>query len=824
VRYSPLFGSLRDSKFMDRMAFGLAPPKQEGAVVPGTSSVAGGGGAGGGMSRAAKKRLKKKQKEQKKKRNLSSKDDGSDHHGVRAAATSTAASSSSRSEKKRHKKKHHFPVHGSNDAGDEESNCDSHTSSGGRTFDDNQQMEIADISRGELEYLSSQGVNVAKAKKSDNSDKKKKSKKHKSKDVLELGDASLSDEDEKSESDGDDAEDDEKEEREILHTLSQSLTPSQVLFSGQIMEHEDSVERCKGELGEEGDTGSEIMRLQDSASDPCRIVQDLTSTSRARVVFESLLAPSGVTAEEFYRDYWEKKPLLISKPKVTFKDDGKDSDAPFAAGAGAAISPSKPLEHRARLHNILSKEDIESMLAKCSLRYGREINVTRYADAGDGSGTKRRLTLDLPPKRIKRRGGSASDGDEEEEFQHVVADPKDVWTNFSNGCTVRLLCPHLHSDSTHSLLSSLELEFGCFVGSNAYLTPGGDAQGFAPHYDDIEAFVLQLEGRKRWKVYPPPNRAETLPRFSSRDYTEKDMEGTHPVIDTVLGPGDVLYMPRGWIHQAHTPQESSGEDQNGHSLHLTASAMQKWSWTDLLELVMPEALESVAASETSTSLREGLPRNFLCYMGAMYDTMSEEAPEGLKQAISKADETSEGDRNEIVRQRTIKRMQNRFCHEANKRIMRVCKEAMTMVNAGCDQIGKRFLSDRQPPALTPNEAVLTSEHRSENGGKIWPNTMCRLVRPGIARLVLEDGKAVVYHCMDNSRMYHGAALSPLEFEVDDAPALEMLLTTTEPHWVCVRDLIHGDVEDKMEIAQSLYDEGILAIFQADRPDKTVQTG
>ena len=147
------------------------------------------------------------------------------------------------------------------------------------------------------------------------------------------------------------------------------------------------------------------------------------------------------------------------------------------------------------------------------------------------------------------------------------------------------------------------------------------------------------KGRKRWKVYPPPNRAETLPRFSSRDYTEKDMEGTHPVIDTVLGPGDVLYMPRGWIHQAHTPQESSGKDESGHSLHLTASAMQKWSWIDLLDLVMPEALESVAASETSTSLREGLPRNFLSYMGAMYDTMSEEAPEGLKQAISKADET-----------------------------------------------------------------------------------------------------------------------------------------------------------------------------------------
>lgn len=40
--------------------------------------------------------------------------------------------------------------------------------------------------------------------------------------------------------------------------------------------------------------------------------------------------------------------------------------------------------------------------------------------------------------------------------------------------------------------------------SNAYLTPPG-SQGFAPHYDDIDAFILQLEGRKRWSLYVDPN-------------------------------------------------------------------------------------------------------------------------------------------------------------------------------------------------------------------------------------------------------------------------------------------------------------------------------
>lgn len=41
-----------------------------------------------------------------------------------------------------------------------------------------------------------------------------------------------------------------------------------------------------------------------------------------------------------------------------------------------------------------------------------------------------------------------------------------------------------------------------FLFLTRYLTPPG-TQGFAPHYDDIEAFVVQLEGKKHWRVYKP---------------------------------------------------------------------------------------------------------------------------------------------------------------------------------------------------------------------------------------------------------------------------------------------------------------------------------
>jgi hypothetical protein len=36
----------------------------------------------------------------------------------------------------------------------------------------------------------------------------------------------------------------------------------------------------------------------------------------------------------------------------------------------------------------------------------------------------------------------------------------------------------------------------------------------------------------------------------------------------------------------------------------------------------------------------------------------------------------------------------------------------------------------------------------------------------------------------------------MEFEMDDAPALELLLTMVEPIWICVQDFIHDDTKEK----------------------------
>jgi ribosomal protein L16 Arg81 hydroxylase len=65
---------------------------------------------------------------------------------------------------------------------------------------------------------------------------------------------------------------------------------------------------------------------------------------------------------------------------------------------------------------------------------------------------------------------------------------------------------------------------------------------------------VQWLGRKRWRVYPP-----TFPLPIGLQVSDgRDGEcAAEPVIDCVLTPGDLLYIPRGWWHEAIPFDEAS---------------------------------------------------------------------------------------------------------------------------------------------------------------------------------------------------------------------------------------------------------------------------
>ncbi|WP_338767593.1 cupin domain-containing protein [Massilia sp. METH4] len=81
---------------------------------------------------------------------------------------------------------------------------------------------------------------------------------------------------------------------------------------------------------------------------------------------------------------------------------------------------------------------------------------------------------------------------------------------------------------------------------NAYLSYTGTGT-FGKHWDTHDVFVIQLFGSKHWSVHEPTF------EFPLREHTSKYRKQEcpeAPALDTVLKPGDVLYLPRGWWHAA----------------------------------------------------------------------------------------------------------------------------------------------------------------------------------------------------------------------------------------------------------------------------------
>ncbi|KAH8059546.1 histone demethylase [Aureococcus anophagefferens] len=103
------------------------------------------------------------------------------------------------------------------------------------------------------------------------------------------------------------------------------------------------------------------------------------------------------------------------------------------------------------------------------------------------------------------------------------------------------------------------LRVGCSV--NLYATPPG-AQALDAHYDDHCVFVVQLRGRKRWRLYGPALECPTLHEATLPPPPELLRRGADHAV--TLSPGDASYVPRGVYHAA-TACEDAGSD----SAHVT---------------------------------------------------------------------------------------------------------------------------------------------------------------------------------------------------------------------------------------------------------------
>jgi ribosomal protein L16 Arg81 hydroxylase len=236
------------------------------------------------------------------------------------------------------------------------------------------------------------------------------------------------------------------------------------------------------------------------------------------------------SGEEFLAEDWERQPLVIKR------------------------------EEAGRFDDLLSVADVERLVCTSGIRYpafrlvreGEQIPLSAY-------------TVDVPWSPRAFTG---------------TADVQRVVEEFEGGATIVLQGLHHHWPPLAEFCRGLEATLGHPVQANAYYTPRG-SQGLAVHHDTHDVFVLQIAGEKRWLVYEP---VFELPLRDQKYKRENHGDPGPAIHDLVLRAGDVLYLPRGWLHEALTSDTDS--------LHITVG-INVYTWIDAVRATVDSCADDV---------------------------------------------------------------------------------------------------------------------------------------------------------------------------------------------------------------------------------------
>ena len=196
-----------------------------------------------------------------------------------------------------------------------------------------------------------------------------------------------------------------------------------------------------------------------------------------------------------------------------------------------------------------------------------------------------------------------------------VVDPGRVYERFRTGATIVLQGLHRFWVPLARFSRQLELELTHPVQVNAYVTPPS-ARGLAVHYDTHDVFVLQIGGSKAWSVYDPVLE-DPLP---SQPWSAARGQPGEPGMTVSLAPGDVLYMPRGFLHSAQAQQ--------GVSAHLTIGVVTS-TWADV-------ARAAIAGIDDELDFRRALPPGYAHDPDALAPAVASYL-EALRQWLEKVD-------------------------------------------------------------------------------------------------------------------------------------------------------------------------------------------
>lgn len=255
------------------------------------------------------------------------------------------------------------------------------------------------------------------------------------------------------------------------------------------------------------------------------------------LTFADLLAP--VRPETFFEQHWENQPLHIQRSESSFYE------------------------------NLLTNRDVEAAISSGGLRYPA-IQLAKDGGFFPGEAFTRNI----------RSGDDIFTG---------VPNLDGIRAEYQSGATISLPAFHRAWQPFGALAAAVEEDFDHPVHTNVYITPG-NASGFNPHYDTHEVFVLQIAGSKHWRIHQPPL---SLPHHS-QSFDPRSYVSSAPLLEVDLTPGDLLYLPRGFVHTTATS--------DSFSVHVTLG-ITVYTWVELLS-------DWAQSSKNSVSFRRALPPGF----------------------------------------------------------------------------------------------------------------------------------------------------------------------------------------------------------------------
>jgi len=574
---------------------------------------------------------------------------------------------------------------------------------------------------------------------------------------------------------------------------------------------------------------------------------DATSAQKAELLLRKILSPT--SSQAFFETNWEKSPIFCDRRGDRLNFDKLFSRNKFNRLIGKHVLFEGVNVCFQRPHQLDTKKGVGNVVA------GYDSDDDDKNDAGGG-------------------GKEASAAPVDEEAREVNS--AEVMARYEAGETVKLLTPQLYNDNIWCVLSSLEYLFNCRVGAEIVLVPppstnstgswstsggGKTNSNTTSHtttssnntanamttitkqpqsnfrsnnvdYDCCNAFILQLEGASRWRVAANPSLelvlAQTAGALSLKEEAVAEAWRA-PLLDVVLQPGDSLYIPKGWLfQQTNQSTEARNDTTTSTAASGNASSCSSSSSSSASKSTKPNKNSKISSRESGNG-EEGqhsLHMKIYTHEGSAH-TMGELLQLAVPQALAEATQGPPPSAASLLRAALplpclqmfgVAASENDECDPRRKLLRNhiaqlmdvVTTQTLAIIDPACDQMKKQFIAERLPVPLQAHEEACSAAGAPL--ATIYPYTQLRMLRPGIAVAVVEDGKIVVYHCMDNSRELFGAPLQPLEFDLDDGPTIEMLLMAY-PDPVVVSELDHPseELDDKLGVAQALYKEGILMI-------------